>query len=121
MARHRVHDERGAGEVPLQAAPVQRIGVGVDEGDDPSSGHLMAGIAGQRRDHRRPGGGQVPSSAERARLVDRQPGHAGLERCGSPGTHHRQGSSAPAESPMRVPTAGWSGGGVPSSTRVTPR
>src|SRR5690606_35717331 len=68
---------------------------------------------------RRGGRGQGRGPAPPARAP---PPLGGLrDTCGSPGTYHRHGCSAPAVSPMRVVWTGSAGGGVPSSVSHTPR
>ena len=93
-------DHRGRpGEVALEARAVQRVGVGVDEGEDLRPGSPRGRRRpGGRPTHGRPGRGQVVGR-RRARRAAAQRRHAGLDRWSDPGVHQRHGRSAPTRQP----------------------
>ena len=64
---------------------------------------------GRAASDRGAGGGQVVGPVEVGRVA--QHGQAGFDRWSEPGVHQRHGSSVPTDSPIRVLTAGTSGGG----------
>ena len=85
LAGARVDDRRRAGEVALEARAVQRVGVVVDEGEDPRPVRLVA--------RGRPGGPRRTAARAAARSSGavelgrqrEQRGHAGFERWSEPG------------------------------------